>query len=65
MPLPIALLMQVVDSPLVDNLLTLTLALGGYTNADHLSFSAPLENVTTALVLRLLTERKNRVRSRI
>jgi CPA1 family monovalent cation:H+ antiporter len=57
--LPIAWLIRCVDSPLVDILLSLALALGGYAIADHFSFSAPLETVTTALVLRLLTERKN------
>ncbi|MEO6922671.1 MAG: cation:proton antiporter [Bryocella sp.] len=57
--LPIALLIRNVKSPLVDILLSLALALGGYAIADHFSFSAPLETVTAALVLRLLTERKH------
>ena len=57
--LPVALLLRNVESALVDILLTLALALGGYAIADHFSFSAPLETVTTALVLRLLTERGN------
>jgi CPA1 family monovalent cation:H+ antiporter len=56
---PIALLVRNVESPLVDILLSLALALGGYAIADHFSFSAPLETVTAALALRLLTERKN------
>jgi CPA1 family monovalent cation:H+ antiporter len=56
---PIALLIRNVESPLVDILLSLALALGGYAIADHFSISAPLETVTAALVLRLLTERKH------
>jgi CPA1 family monovalent cation:H+ antiporter len=56
---PVALLIRSVDSALVDILLSLALALGGYAIADHFSFSAPLETVTAALVLRLLTEKQH------
>jgi len=55
---PVALLMRNVQSAPIDILLSLALALGGYAVADHLGISAPLEAVTSALVLRLLTERE-------
>lgn len=51
---PVALLMRTVDSALIDILLSLTLALGGYVLAERIAASAPLEAVTAALVLRSL-----------
>lgn len=53
---PLALLMRSVNSALVDILLSLSLALGGYVLAEKLGVSAPLETVATALVLRTLIE---------
>ena len=54
--IPVALLMRTVNSALVDILLSLSLALGGYVLAEKLGVSAPLEAVATALVLRSLIE---------
>jgi CPA1 family monovalent cation:H+ antiporter len=54
---PVALLMRSVNSAAVDILLSLALALGGYTIADHMGVSAPLAAVVSAIVLRLLLEK--------
>ncbi|GAC1357674.1 MAG: sodium:proton antiporter [Acidobacteriaceae bacterium] len=56
--LPIALFMRSVNSAPIDVLLSLALALGGYAIADRAAISAPLEAVTSAIVLRVMTERQ-------
>jgi CPA1 family monovalent cation:H+ antiporter len=53
---PVSLLMRSVDSALIDILLSLFLALGGYVFAEKLAVSAPLETVAAALVLRTMIE---------
>ena len=55
--LPIAYLMHSLDNPPVDLLLSLALAVGGYAIAEALRISAPLEAVTSGLVLRSVIER--------
>jgi CPA1 family monovalent cation:H+ antiporter len=57
MAAPIALLMRAVTSPVIDLLLSLALALGGYVIAESLGISAPLEAVAAGLVLRSMIER--------
>jgi len=54
---PIAFLMQSLDNPPVDLLLSLALALGGYVVAEAIGVSAPLEAVASGLVLRSIIER--------
>lgn len=53
-----SLLMRSVNNPVVDILLTLALAFGGYAISERFNISAPLETVTAALFLRVLTERQ-------
>ena len=55
---PVAWLMRSLDSPSVDILLSLALALGGYVIAEHIGISAPLEAVAAGIVLRSLIEQK-------
>jgi CPA1 family monovalent cation:H+ antiporter len=54
---PISFLMRSLDNPPVDLLLSLALAAGGYVIAETLGLSAPLEAVSSGLVLRTLIER--------
>ncbi|HEY4382460.1 MAG TPA: cation:proton antiporter [Acidobacteriaceae bacterium] len=53
---PVALLMRAVTSPVIDLLLSLALALGGYVIAENIGISAPLEAVAAGLVLRSMIE---------
>lgn len=55
-------LMSLVDGYQVEILLTLALALGGYTLAQTLHLSAPLEAVVAGLALRAFNERRPRRR---
>ena len=57
MAAPVALLMRAVTSPVIDLLLSLALALGGYVIAESIGISAPLEAVAAGLVLRSMIER--------
>jgi monovalent cation:H+ antiporter, CPA1 family len=50
---PVSLLMRSLDSPAIDILLSLALALGGYVLAEKIGVSAPLEAVVAALALRI------------
>lgn len=54
---PIALLMRTTTSPVIDLLLSLALALGGYVIAESIGISAPLEAVAAGIALRSMIER--------
>jgi CPA1 family monovalent cation:H+ antiporter len=54
---PVAMLMRAVTSPVIDLLLSLALALGGYVIAESIGISAPLEAVAAGIALRSMIER--------